>query len=38
MLYTTIGSHLSLYTFALNVIINTHFFKKSTNPATLAVP
>ena len=36
--YTTIGSHLFLYTLTLNVIINTCLFKGNTNPATLAVP
>ena len=31
--YTSVGSHPSLYTFILNVIINTHLSKKSINPA-----
>ena len=38
ILYITIDSYLSLYTFTLNIIINTHFFKGNINPATLAVP
>ena len=38
MPYTIIGSYSSLCAFALNVIINTRFFKESINPAALAVP
>ena len=38
MPYTFIGFYLSLCAFALNVIINTRFFRGSINPATLAVP
>ena len=33
MPYISVGSYLFLCTFALNVIINTHLFKESTNPA-----
>ena len=36
--YTIIGSYSFLYTFTLNVIINTRFSKESTNPATNAAP
>ena len=38
MPYTTVGSYLSLCTFALNVIINTRLFKGSISPAILTVP
>ena len=31
------GSYLSLYTLALNVIINTRLSKENINPAALAV-
>ena len=34
---TIINSHSSLYTLALNVIINTYLSKGSINPAALAV-
>ena len=33
MPYIFVGSYLSLYTFTLNVIINTRLSKKSMNPA-----
>ena len=38
MPYIIIGFYLSLYTLALNVIINTRFFKGSISPAALAMP
>ena len=38
MPYISVGSHLSLCAFILNVIIDTRFFKKSISPAALAVP
>ena len=38
MPYIVVGSYLSLYTFALNVITNTYLSKKSISPATRAVP
>ena len=37
MPYIIIGSYSSLYALTLNVIINTHLSKKSTNPAALTV-
>ena len=33
ILYISVGSYSSLYTFTLNVIINTHLSKKNINPA-----
>ena len=38
MLYIIIGFYLFLCALALNMIINTRFFKGSISPATLAVP
>ena len=33
MLYISVGSYSFVYTFALNVIINTRLFKENINPA-----
>ena len=38
ILYITIGSHSFLYTFPLNVIINTRLSKGNISPAALVVP
>ena len=38
MFYIIIGSYSSLYTFALNVIINTYLSKGNINLAALIVP
>ena len=38
MPYTSVSSYSFLYTFALNMIINTRFFRESISPAIKAIP